>query len=121
MTRIRASCPSCGEVDLRPADLTLTIVRDADGQVADGSAYRFRCPACTHVVAKPADARIADLLRTGGVQAEERQQDHDPVDRRPPHPEAPPGGPRLTHDDLLDLHLLLTTNDWFEQLLTTSR
>ncbi len=121
MTRIRASCPSCGEVDLRPADLTLTIVRDADGQVADGSAYRFRCPACTHVVAKPADARIADLLRTGGVEAEEFEPANEDADQRPPHPELPPDGPRLTHDDLLDLHLLLATGSWFEQLLTTSR
>lgn len=122
MTRIRASCPSCGEVDLRPSQLTLTIVRDAEGGIASGTSYRFRCPACTHLVAKPADARIADLLRTGGVHAEEAASEPvAPVDNRPPHPESPPGGPALTCDDLLDLHLLLEQPDWFARLVAVRR
>lgn len=122
MTRIRASCPSCGEVDLRPADLTLTIVRDADGRVCDGSAYRFRCPTCTHVVAKPADARIADLLRTGGVKAQEAEDPFELLSSLlPRHPEDPPAGPALSYDDLLDLHLLLAQEDWFDALLATTR
>lgn len=113
MTRIRASCPDCGEVDLRPDEVLLQIVRADDGDVGDGSTYRFSCPDCDGTVEKPADERIAQLLTTGGVAVEEA------VASRPPHPEAPPGGPALTHDDLLDFHLSLQGDDWFEELLTS--
>lgn len=112
MTRIRASCPSCGEVDLRPPDVTLRVIRQQDGNVAPGSNYRFACPDCEQLVTKPADDRIAQLLTTGGVPVE----DEAPVPARPPHPELPPDGPAFTHDDLLDLHLLLAREDWFTQL-----
>lgn len=110
MTRIRASCPSCGEVDLRPDDVVLHLVRAPDGLVTDGSEYRFRCPDCEDIVAKPADERIAQLLTTGGVVIAEAGR------ALPPHPEFPPDGPRLTHDDLLDLHLALEQRDWFTDL-----
>ena len=111
MTRIRASCPSCGEVDLRPDDVVLHVVRAPDGVVSDGSEYRFHCPSCADEVAKPADERIAQLLATGGVAVAET------VPELPPHPEMPGDGPALTHDDLLDLHLTLETDGWFESLL----
>lgn len=115
MTRIRASCPDCGEVDLRPDEVVLRIVRADDGDVADGSLYRFSCPDCDGVVEKPADERIAQLLATGGVEVEETGP------TRPPHPEAPKGGPALTHDDLLDFHLGLQADDWFDELLASGR
>ncbi len=114
MTRIRATCPVCGEVDLRPTDIELQIVRDVLTEVAEGSCYRFSCPTCTDVVTKPADERIARLLRTGGVHVVE------PGDRAP-HPESPPSGPRFTADDLLDLHQLLETADWFHGLEAMTR
>ncbi len=111
MTRIRASCPACGEVDLRPDDVVLHVVRADDGLVSDGSEYRFRCPSCADEVAKPADERIAQLLTTGGVPVAEL------APQLPPHPEFPPGGPAFDHDDLLDLHLLLARADWFRDLV----
>jgi predicted RNA-binding Zn-ribbon protein involved in translation (DUF1610 family) len=117
MTRIRATCPSCGEVELLPADVLLRRVTDADGDVSVGSCYRFSCPDCTEVVEKPADERIVSLLTTGGVEVEEVGVT---VDTRPPHPEASLGGPRLTHDDLLDLHFALQDPAWFDRLLATS-
>ena len=122
MTRIRASCPICGEVDLRPDDVTLRVVRAESGLVGEGSCYRFCCPDCDELVTKPADERIAQLLSTGGVPIETV----DPagpetfralVDPRPIHPEFPPTGPPLTHDDVLDLHLKLAGDGWFEELL----
>lgn len=114
MTRIRATCPLCGEVDLRPYDIELEIVRVQPDEVAEGSCYRFSCPTCTETVTKPADQRIARLLRTGGVAV---------VEPPPPpvHPEDPPGGPALTHDDLLDLHRLLEGADWFHELEVMTR
>ena len=120
MTRIRASCPGCGEVDLQPDDVTLHVVRAPDGVVSDASSYRFSCPACEELVTKPADERIAQLLTTGGVAVEEEPGDAPAiVDQRPPHPERMVPGPALTRDDLLDLHLVLATDTWFDELLRT--
>ncbi len=111
MTRIRASCPDCGEVELLPDDVVLHVVRASDGDVSSGSSYRFDCPSCEVAVQKPADDRIAQLLTTGGVAVEENP----PLDK-PPHPEAPRGGPPLTHDDLLDLHLAMRSDEWLDAL-----
>lgn len=114
MTRIRATCPSCGEVELRPGDVLLRRVVDALGDVSDGTCYRFSCPDCTEVVEKPADERIVDLLTTGGVPIEDVGPA--PVDERPAHPEVSVGGAALTHDDLLDLHLALQDPAWFQRI-----
>jgi hypothetical protein len=90
MTRIRASCPSCGEVDLRPDDVVLHVVRAPDGLISDGSEYRFRCPDCEDIVAKPADERIAQLLTTGGVAiAEAHRCSHHTPSSRPRDPGSP--------------------------------
>ncbi|MFW5934144.1 MAG: hypothetical protein ACOCT8_05390 [Actinomycetota bacterium] len=113
MTRIRASCPACGEVDLSPDEVVLHVVRARDGDIDAASSYRFTCPSCDEPVAKPADERIVELLATGGVQIVEAGTE------LPPHPEQPPAGPALTHDDLLDLHLALQGDEWFLELLTS--
>lgn len=119
MTRIRATCPHCGEVDLRPADVELEIIRDLDGDVTDGSRYRFSCPTCADVVSKPADARIAKLLTSGGVAVTVRQDEAQASQALEPHPESPPAGPAFTYDDLLDFHLLLESDEWLRQLQHT--
>lgn len=121
MTRIRATCPSCGEVDLRPQDIRLYLVPPPgeDEGVGEGSTYTFSCPLCTECVSKPADERIAQLLETGGVPvgaAGPRVSAGAPL---PEHPEEAAGGPPLTYDDLLDLHLMLESQGWFEELLAT--
>ncbi len=122
VTRIRANCPACGEVDLLPDDVLLRIVRQAGGELADGSCYRFACPDCEEEVSKPADERIAQLLTTGGVPVEEFDEGAAILEADlPPHPEHPGGGAPLTHDDLLDLHLKLQTDGWFDELLSTTR
>jgi predicted RNA-binding Zn-ribbon protein involved in translation (DUF1610 family) len=124
VTRIRASCPECGEVDLTPPDVTLRIVRSPDGLVGDGSNYRFSCPDCEQVVTKPADERIAQLLTTGGVPVEDGEPSADEAALfealKPAHPERPPAGPPLDLDDLLDLHLLLGSDGWFDDLLAST-
>jgi predicted RNA-binding Zn-ribbon protein involved in translation (DUF1610 family) len=101
MTTIKATCPSCGEVGLTPDEIELRV-----DQSGDGSFYAFTCPACLEVVRKPADDRIVRLLSSGGVQALDLGQPFGPR----------PGGPRFTHDDLLDFHTLLETSDWFTGL-----
>lgn len=124
MTRIRATCPLCGEVDLKPEEIQLEIVRDTEGEVGDGSTYRFPCPTCREVVTKPADERVARLLATGGVAIAITRTALD-VDELASlldeedlvlHPELPDPGPRFVPDDLLAFHELLETDDWFERL-----
>lgn len=119
MTRIRATCPTCGEVELLAADLVLHRVLDADGDVRQGTCYRFSCPGCAVVVEKAADEHVAELLVSGGVPTEDRH-DEPPRRPRPLHPEMPSGGPPLTLDDLLDLHLALEDPAWFDQMVATT-
>ncbi len=129
MTRIRATCPSCGEVDLRPTDIELKVVRTGEGEVSEGSHYRFECPSCTEQVSKPADERIARLLATGGVAVSvETELDVETIQetfaeltaRNFPHPEDPGDGPAFTPDDLLDFHQLLESDSWFDELSATT-
>lgn len=120
MTRIRATCPSCGEVELRPDDVVLHRVLDTGGALPAGTCYRFSCPECAGVVEKPADDRIAGLLTSGGVSTEDVVARSSLRTPRPIHPELPPDGPPLTLDDLIDLHLALEDPRWFEQLLAVT-
>lgn len=110
MTRIRANCPDCGDVELTPDEILIQVAHDDADLVGDGSRYRFTCPDCASTVTKPADERIVQLLITGGVALQVAEPLADP---RPAHPEDPPVGAPFTPDDLLDLHLLLEGDDWF--------
>jgi predicted RNA-binding Zn-ribbon protein involved in translation (DUF1610 family) len=126
MTRIRATCPDCGEVDLRPIDIELHVVRSDGGDVGDGSNYRFQCPECAEAVVKPADARIARLLATGGVSVAVEHEAFDLDDQLAGlltaiHPELPPVGAPFTADDVLAFHELLEQDDWFQRLEQRSR
>jgi hypothetical protein len=75
--------------------------------------YRFRCPACAQTVTRPASPRIVDLLVSAGA-AEERW-------RWPAELAERPAGPPLTPDDLLDLHVLLSDDEWFDGLVALVR
>ena len=102
MTTIKATCPTCGEVGLTPADIELRV----DDQDTTGSYYAFDCPSCLGNVRKPADERVVRLLVSGGVEVQPLVQT--PAPRRLSERF---DGPRLTHDDLLDFHLLLQNDD----------
>lgn len=116
MRTIRATCPLCtGQVDLRPAQITLHI---AEVPNTGENRYGFECPRCQVFVVKPAGANAVELLLEGGVELSTAATA--PWERPPSaHPEAPPSGPRFTRDDVLHLHDLLEREDWFEQLLAT--
>lgn len=121
MTRIRATCPTCGEVELRPDEIELHVVGPDPDDVRDGSSYRFDCPSCCDEIAKPADGRIARLLASGGVPVtctgdSELEAIVAAGMQRISHPEGLVLGPAFTADDLLDFHELLQTDDWFDQL-----
>ena len=98
MTVIKASCPSCGDVELTPRQVRLVVC-----SVEERSFYSFSCSGCGVEVQKPAGGDVVALLRTGGVLPErwmipaEVLEVHD--------------GPVLCHDDLLDFCLWLESAD----------
>ena len=105
MTTIRAVCPRCGEVTLGSHDMEVQVC----AQTQEGS-YTFHCPVCTLPVRREADRRVVQILVSGGVKVRvwelpaELYESHD--------------GPPISWDDLLDFHALLSTDSWFDQLLS---
>ncbi len=98
MTTIRATCSTCGDVELKPAELRLTVC-----SLPEWSTYAFDCPRCHGEVKKPADEEVVALLVSGGVRA---QQWHIPAEALEPHT-----GPQLSYDALLDFALWLDEHD----------
>lgn len=98
MTTIKASCPSCGEVVLTPADLSLMVCSHSTL-----SYYTFACPSCASDVRKPADDHVVSLLMSGGVPATVWDVPEEVLEHG--------AGPELSYDDLLDFALQLGTTD----------
>ena len=98
MTTIKASCPTCGEVELTPADVALVVCTSAPL-----SYYAFHCAGCASEVRKPADDHVVALLVSGGVPAQVWEL---PAEALEEHT-----GPQLSYDDLLDFALHLGTTD----------
>jgi hypothetical protein len=102
-TRIRATCPTCAEVELRGTDVTLKVCTQPER-----SFYTFTCPACVMVVVKPADERVVRLLVSGGIKPEYWEPPAELLERH--------DGPVIGYDDLLDLHLLLESGQFWARL-----
>lgn len=94
MTTIKASCPTCGPVDLAQIEVTLIVCSQTIL-----SYYAFNCPKCIEVVVKPADDHIIALLISAGVTAEVRDIPAEALELKV--------GPPLTYDDILDFNLQL--------------
>ena len=107
MATIRATCPTCMDVELSTGDLLVQVCSDTN----QGS-YSFRCPSCRMAVAKQAEPRIIDLLVSSGVQMH--------LWRLPAELDEPKIGQPIGWDDVLELHDLLQQPDWFDQLLGAS-
>jgi hypothetical protein len=98
MTTIKATCPTCGEVELTHEDVRLMVCNQADL-----SYYAFDCPTCVDEVRKPADAHVISLLMSGGVTAT--------VWEIPAEAQEVKSGPVLSYDDLLDFAMALSRVD----------
>lgn len=94
MAKIRASCPTCGDVELTTNDVVLRVCADDNS-----GTYTFRCPICEMSVVKGAEQHIVDLLAASGVRVVVWTLPDELSDR--------PGGEPFTHDDLLDFHAML--------------
>lgn len=119
MATIRTTCPACGEVDLNPGSVLVSV----QGATGEGS-YRFVCPKCLDAVEKRADRRIVALLRSVGVDVLEASAvGEDLAAEAPaaePHPEQPPGGRPFTTDDVIAFHFLLQDDEALASLLASS-
>jgi hypothetical protein len=103
VTTIRASCPSCGDVDLTVGDVSVRVcANDHSGS------YNFRCPQCEMAVAKHADPNVVELLVSSGVKMAVWQLPAELWETRVGDP--------ISHDDLLDFHDLLASDNWFDCL-----
>jgi hypothetical protein len=103
MPTIRATCTDCGDVELTTADVRVRVCT-----TDNSGSYLFRCPTCHMSVVKPAEPRIIDLLVASGVELSTWELPMELFELR--------SGPALTHDDLLDFHHLLESDDWFVRL-----
>ncbi len=103
MATIRASCGSCGDVEITSRDVTVRVCRDDHA-----GTYSFRCPQCDVTVVKDAEPRIVELLVSSGVELVTWTM---PAELDEVH-----AGDPIDHDDLLDFHALLETDGWMETL-----
>jgi hypothetical protein len=107
MTQFTLHCPHCS------AELTLTARRlmvRVDAGTAKSGEVLFTCLNCRRTTAADIDLDGAAALLAAGVTFLSMSEP------RVEHPESPPPGPPLTHDDLLDLHAVLTSDAWFEKV-----
>jgi hypothetical protein len=95
-------------VQLKASDLVVRVCSDDER-----GSYSFRCPDCQMPVAKDASRRIVDLLVGSGVRMQ--------VWRLPAELHEVRSGPTLTPDDLLDFHLLLQRDGWFDEVAEAVR
>jgi hypothetical protein len=106
MATIRASCPTCGDVELTTADVRVRVcINDDRGE------YSFRCPICRMTVLKSAEPRTIDLLVASGVALDTWAL---PAELAEMHQGAP-----ISHDDLLDFHVLLEDDTLLAAALDT--
>ena len=97
---VRASCPSCGDVELPGTGLQARVcVTTGEGS------YAFTCPECETVIVKPADQRLLDLLVASGIVLTSWSL---PSEFAESH-----NGDPISYDDILAFHDLLATDDWF--------
>jgi len=112
MAIISVDCTECGANNLLPAGALLATATADSVDVHCGGELTWICGACQEVVWAPVGWRSFLLLMQAGVPLlEEDLENH-----RPPHPEHPQENHAFTLDDLLDLHELLATDEWFSGL-----
>ena len=95
---ITAACDECGDIALRPSEVTLLFCRDNTVIT-----YSFICRNCHLIVCKRTDPHLAQILMTMGCIQKVWTL---PVEMKEPH-----SGPKISYDDILDLHIALETTD----------
>ena len=103
MTKIRARCPSCGDVEFGIERIVVIGATDANS-------YRFACPTCEEQVSRSAVPDVIELLVSAGVR---REPAHVPLSNaKAKSVETKP----LTEHDVSSFRELLSSPDWFDSL-----
>jgi hypothetical protein len=113
----RANCDVCGEVVIRADESSLHVT-------GPQTSWRctFHCPVCRRETLWPVPEGAGHLLVASGARVT-----IEPVpcaEYEPPPPaadRAPPADRTLQLDDLIDFHVLLSGDDWFDQLLRSGQ
>lgn len=105
MAMIRASCPTCGDVELTTRDVRVLLC-----STTYESSYAFQCPSCRVSVSKSAEARVVDVLLASGISLS--------VWHMPAELDEVRSGPPITYDDLLEFHFELGTGASVDSLLS---
>jgi hypothetical protein len=117
MTTIRTTCPRCGEVDMGPEAILLSVLQGG----REGT-YRFTCPTCYDAVEKRADRKIVALLVSAGVDVAAGEESHTEhlFDGSVFDPRGDvPDGPMFTLDDVIDFHFALQDDRYLERFLAS--
>ncbi len=104
MALIRASCTSCGDVELTTADVRVRVCT-----TTDQGEYSFRCPICEMITVKSAEPRTVDLLVASGVAMTSWTL--------PAEVYEPREGDPICHDDLIDFHRVLYADGALEEAI----
>jgi predicted RNA-binding Zn-ribbon protein involved in translation (DUF1610 family) len=115
MTTIRTTCPRCGEVDMGPEAILLSVRQNG----REGS-YRFTCPQCADDVEKRADRKIVALLVSAGVDIDRGDEQMDSLFDQEDQAREVPSGPAFTIDDVIEFHFLLQDDSYIQEFLATS-
>ena len=106
MAMIRASCPTCGDVELTTRDVRVLLC-----STNYQSSYTFQCPSCRVAVAKPAEPRVVDVLLASGISLSVW---HMPAELDEVHTGSP-----ISYDDLLEFHFRLRGDVDVDSLLAS--
>jgi hypothetical protein len=103
MAIVRATCPTCGDVELGISGVQVQLC-----VTTSTATYSFSCPLCGMVVNKAAnDAIVVSLTKAGSRLV---------AWSMPAELDEPKLGPKITHDDLLEFHWALESGAWREEL-----
>jgi hypothetical protein len=97
VTIIKASCPTCGDIELATDQLRFVL-----NSVAERSFYAFTCETCQERITKPAGPEIVRLLTLGGVAPERVEVPQEALEEH--------HGSPLCWDDVLDFASMLDSH-----------
>ncbi|MGH9065012.1 MAG: hypothetical protein ACRDZQ_04530 [Acidimicrobiales bacterium] len=98
---IRATCPSCGDVELGTAEVR-ALVCETTGRAS----YTFRCPECRLATTAPVGAHVVDVLASAGVPVSRWRLPAELGEARP--------GPAITDGDVAAWSSQLAEPGWLE-------
>ena len=100
---VRATCPKCGDVELTVDDVQVQLC-----VTTAYSTYSFVCPTCSTLVNKDANGTVVESLTSAGSRLVAWSM--------PAELDEPKHGPSISHNDLLEFHLALESEDWRAEL-----